>query len=194
MAGQRSQEHLASARCHLKKKIIIIHLPSVSAVAILVFLASTAPFQVLLGRIPLKTIPPVSDSPHWFRYSVGTSDQTIRSERADLPHHRCYHSCESLQPSLEERGCEHAEKVRERIKCDYFLIYLETWQRCSREVQLLHIGPCWIIFQRKMITISRNRIWNLQRGERQKTRRDIWWHIWELEGNASVLGALWNYS
>ena len=59
MTGQKSQGHLASARFHLKKKIIVIHLPSVSAVAILGFLASTAPFQVLLGRISLKTTPPV---------------------------------------------------------------------------------------------------------------------------------------
>ena len=59
MTGQKSEGHLASARFHLKKKIMIIHLPSVSAVAILGFLASTVSFQVLLGRISLKTIPPV---------------------------------------------------------------------------------------------------------------------------------------
>lgn len=49
-----------------------------------------------------------------FHHMDSPCEHTIRSEKADPPHHRCCHSCESLQPSWEERGCEHAENIQKR--------------------------------------------------------------------------------
>lgn len=43
-------------------------------------------------------------------------DQTVRSERADLPHHRRCHSCESLQPSWAGRGCGRAGNRQQKKK------------------------------------------------------------------------------
>lgn len=81
--------------------------------AVLGYFTSTTTSQVILGGIPFKTtsmsIPSYLDG---FHCMDSPHDQTIRSERADIPHHRCCHSCESLQPSWEERGCERAEMYK----------------------------------------------------------------------------------
>lgn len=62
---------------------------------------------------------------------------------------------------------------KKKIKCDYLPIYFYIWQWCSHETQLLHIGFCWIIFQRKMPFTFSNDILNLWRIEAQSKREQL---------------------
>lgn len=123
---QKSQGHIVSAQFHLKKKVVINSFAFSSSNGHSGLLSSTATLQVKLGGLPFKTISMAIPS---YLRRCHHSDQTIRSERVDPPHHRCCHSCESLQPFWEEHGHGHAENVEERkkkIKRDYLPISFYT--------------------------------------------------------------------
>lgn len=135
-------------------------------------------------------------SSSWFFITLTALVIKQKSERADPPHHRCCHSSESLQPSLEERGCERAENGKERK--NKMWLSSHVFLGLTAKLSWNPIIPCGFLldyFSEEDDVHRSDCIWNLQRLERRKTReKNLAASMRAGVRCQSASGARWNYS